>query len=89
MYDYHRNGMDKMNENPDIARGLLLNSLELLKPVQKLRPASYNMQVFFNAKRDEIINVFKGGTPEEKTKVIELLMIVDPAGTTKYQKITG
>jgi hypothetical protein len=89
MYEYCRNGLDKMSDGPDDARATILNSLDLLKPVYKARPASYNMQVFFNAKRDEIINIFKGGTPEEKTKVMETLMLVDPAGTTKYQKITG
>ena len=89
MYDYCRNGLDKMYENPDDARASILKSLDLLKPVYASRPASFNMQVFFNAKRDELINIFKGGTPEEKTKVMETLSTVDPAGTTKYQKITG
>ncbi|MEI6021589.1 MAG: DUF4835 family protein [Bacteroidota bacterium] len=89
MYDYCRNGLDKMNEGPDEARASILKSLDLLKPVYTSRPASFNMQVFFNAKRDEIINIFKGATPEEKTKVMETLSTVDPAGTTKYQKITG
>jgi hypothetical protein len=89
MYEYSRNGLDKMSDGPDDARASILTSLDLLKPVYKARPASYNMQVFFNAKRDELINIFRGATPEEKTKVMETLMMVDPAGTTKYQKITG
>lgn len=88
-YDYCRNGLDKMYESPDDARASILKSLDLLLPVYRTRPASFNMQVFFNAKRDEIINIFKGGTPEEKTKVIDLLQIIDPAGTTKYAKIQG
>ena len=88
-YSYCMNGLDHMNESPDVARAAILTSLELLIPVAKSRPASFNMQVFFNAKRDEIVNIFKGGTPEEKTKVLDLLAIVDPAGTTKYQKISG
>lgn len=89
MYDYCMKGLDKMHESPEDGRAAVLKSLELLIPVAKSRPASYNMQVFFNAKRDEIINIFKGGSPEEKTKVMDILAIVDPAGTTKYQKITG
>lgn len=89
LYDYCRNGLDKMYENADDARASLLKSLDLLKPVYAARPASFIMQVFFNAKRDEIINIFKGATPEEKTKVLETLSTVDPAGTTKYQKISG
>lgn len=87
MYEYCRNGLDKMYENPDDARASILKSLELLIPVYNSRPASYPMQVFFNSKRDELINIFKGGTPEEKTKAREILMKVDPSGTTKYDKI--
>lgn len=89
MYEYCRNGLDIMYENPDGGRAAILNSLDLLINVYKARPASYNMQVFFNAKRDELVNIFMGATPEEKNKVLEKLMTVDPAGTTKYQKIMG
>jgi hypothetical protein len=45
------------------------------------------MQLFFNAKADELINIFKTAPPEEKNKAVELLMLVDPANTTKYLKI--
>jgi hypothetical protein len=88
-YEYCRKGLDRMYESPEEGRAAILKALELLLPVYRARLVSYNMQVFFNAKRDEIINIFKGATPEEKTKVMDLLGIIDPAGTTKYQKILG
>lgn len=86
MYQYCHS-LDIMNEDVEKGRAELLQSLDLLKPVYSSRPASFPMQVFFNAKRDEIINIFKGALPEEKTKAIETLTLVDPAGTTKYSKI--
>lgn len=89
MYQYCRQGLDLMYENVEESRTKLLKSLDLLKPVYTARPASFAMQLFFNAKRDELINIFKGATPEEKTKAVEVLTTVDPAGTTKYSKITG
>lgn len=88
MYQYCRKGLDQMYENADEGRATILKSLELLKPVADARPASLVMQVFFNSKRDEIINIFKGAPPEEKTKVKETLAKVDPSGTTRYEKIT-
>lgn len=88
-YEYCRNGLDIMNEKVEEGRANILKALDLLKPVYQSRPASFNMQLFFNAKTDELINIFKGGLPEEKTKVVETLMLVDPANTTKYTKITG
>lgn len=89
IYAYSRNGLDIMFEKTDEGRANILTSLDLLKPVYSARPASYCMQLFFNAKADELINIFKGGTPDEKTKVMETLMLVDPANTNKYSKITG
>lgn len=89
MYSYNMTGLDHMTEGADDARATVFKSLELLVPVAKARPASYNMQLFFNAKRDEIINIFKGAPPEEKTKILDLMAILDPAGTTRYQKISG
>lgn len=89
MYKYHREGMDIMNEKPTEGRAIILSALELLVPVYNNRPASFNMQLFFNAKGSEIVDVFSQATPEEKTKVVELLMKVDPANTTKYLKIQG
>lgn len=87
MYEYHRNGLDKMNESVEDGRSTVLRSLDLLKPVYAARPASFVMQVFFNSKRDELINIFKEAPAEEKTKAKETLSLVDPAGTTKYEKI--
>ena len=78
-----------MNEKVEEGRTNILKALDLLRPVYAARPASFNMQLFFNAKADEMVNIFKEGTPEEKTKASELLMLVDPAHTTKYLKIIG
>jgi hypothetical protein len=87
MYEYNRNGLDIMYEKPEEGRTNILKALDLLKPVYAARPASFIMQTFFNAKRDELINIFKTATPEEKNKVMETLTGVDPSGTTRYQKI--
>jgi hypothetical protein len=87
MYEYCRLGLDIMHNTPEEGRSMILKSMGHLETVAKSRPASYNMQQFFNAKQQEIIGIFKEATPEEKTKVIELLTVVDPAGTTKYAQI--
>lgn len=89
MYDYNFKGLDHMFENVEESRSVIAKSLELLIPVYRSRPGLMNLQVFFNAKREEIVNIFKGASPEEKTKVLETLAIIDPANTNRYSKITG
>ena len=46
------------------------------------------MQILFNAKADEVINIFKEATPNEKSEVIETLNLIDPSNANKYSKIT-
>lgn len=88
-YMYHRNGLDIMHEKPDEGRANIIKAIDKLKPVYQDRPASFNMQLFFNSKADEIINIFKGAFPEEKSAMVETLMLLDPSNTNKYSKITG
>ncbi len=91
MYEYCRSGLDIMYEKAEEGRANVLKSLDLLLPISISRPASYNMQLFFNAKVDELINIFKDTSisPEEKAKAFDILTKVDPANTTKYSKIQG
>jgi hypothetical protein len=89
MYKYHRLGLDIMNEKADEGRKEILKSTDLLLKVYRDRPASFIMELFFNAKADELINVFSKGFPDEKAKIVETLTTVDPANSNKYFKIQG
>ncbi len=88
-YKYHRLGLDIMNEKADDGRKEILTSTELLLKVYKDRPASFPMELFFNAKVDEVVNIFSKGFPDEKAKIVETLTTVDPANSNKYFKIQG
>ncbi|MBN8696820.1 MAG: DUF4835 family protein [Bacteroidetes bacterium] len=87
MYNYHRKGLDEMVSNKEGGRANILEALESLRKVHQARPLSFAMQVFFNAKSDEIINIFSGAFSDEKSKVITLLNDIDPTNSNKYQKI--
>lgn len=89
IYKYHRTGLDVMSDKPEEGRANVLKALELLVPVYQSRPASFNMELFFNAKTDELVQMFAGALPDEKSRAVELLVQVDPANTNKYLKIQG
>jgi hypothetical protein len=71
------------------ARKAILESLENLKQIHEIKPLSFSMQVFFNAKADEIINIFSGATSEEKNNFFGIVNLIDPTNSNKYQKING
>lgn len=87
MYKYHRLGLDIMNEKPAEGRKEILKSFDLLLVVYKNRPASFIMELFFDAKVDEVVNIFSKAPPDEKVKAVEILTTIDPANSTKYFKI--
>lgn len=85
LYDYHRMGMDVMTEDAAKSRKKIADSIEKLKTVHQAKPASYNLQVIFNAKYQELVNIFKPADPAEKTKLFNTLQIIDPGHIGKYQ----
>ncbi|HEX7415305.1 MAG TPA: DUF4835 family protein, partial [Bacteroidia bacterium] len=89
MFTYHRKGMDMMYDKVEDGRAAIMQALDNIREVHKNRPASYNVQVFFEAKNMEIVNIFQKATTEEKTQVLTILNEIDPANTTIYSKITS
>ena len=55
--------------------------------MHQAKPASYNLQVFFNAKYNEIVEIFKQADPAEKTKLFNTLQIIDPGHISQYQNM--
>ena len=86
-YKYHRQGLDMMYKNPEAARKNIFASLELVQKVFKIAPNTALLLVFFEAKSDELVNIYKGSTPTEKTKAIEILSEINIANVSKYEKI--
>lgn len=87
-YIYHRLGFDAMSEKIIEGRKAITEALENLQQVHTSKPVSYNMQIFFSAKSDEMVNLYsKSDDTQEKIKVVNILKRIDPHNTTKYQKI--
>nr|WP_321451164.1 DUF4835 family protein [uncultured Carboxylicivirga sp.] len=89
MYTYHRKGLDIMNDKPEVGRAEILKSLEDLRKVQRQRPGSFFMQVFFTAKSDEIVKIFEESFSMERSKAVEVLSEVDPSNSKKYEKLSS
>ncbi len=86
-YNWHMKGMDVMYDQLDNGRTAILDCLDLLQKVHKARPASFNMQVFFNAKAQEIVNIFSEALPADKNRAINVLNQIDATNQNKYAKI--
>jgi hypothetical protein len=87
-YQYHRLGLDMMHKSVEEGRDNITKSLLEVQKVFKIAPNSIFLKAFFDAKADELINIYKGlPSQPEKQKMVELLSSIDIANTSRYQNI--
>ena len=87
MYRYHRYGLDLMADDVEAGRAGINESLELLRKANRERPGLFILQLFLEAKREELINIYSQASPMDKTKAVNILKEIDPANANRYQKI--
>lgn len=82
---YHRQGLDAMAKNVVDGRSIIVESLELIRKSHRLKPNSMILQLFFDAKADEIMNIFSKAYGSERKRVYNILVEVNPANISKYR----
>ncbi len=87
LYEYHRQGLDLMGTEPVKGRSSIMKALEEIERVGRSYPNSMIIQMFFNAKRKELVEIFKGGTNSEKTRAVQIMSKLDAANAIEYRKI--
>jgi hypothetical protein len=87
MYEYHRVILDQFADDPDGARK---NILEILKDIQKVQNINRNRVLiiaFFDAKVDELVNIFKEGDLQVRRQAYDILVDIQPSRTSKFEEI--
>jgi Domain of unknown function (DUF4835) len=86
MYRYHRLAIDAFDKNPDESRQIILNVLKAVRNVWQVYPNSIFVITFFDAKSNELVNVFSEGSLSVRREAYDILTVVDAKRNT-YQKI--
>ncbi|MBO7124294.1 MAG: DUF4835 family protein [Bacteroidales bacterium] len=89
MYKYHRLGLDIMYDKPEEGRKAVYNGVQELEKVFKQKPGSYLLTAFFYAKKDEIVQMYSEGNPDEKNRMTTLAKKLNPANVNDYDKINS
>ncbi len=88
MYDYHFKGLDIMVNEPKAAKEAISKSLTMLDQMNRRRPNSYILRVFFDTKADEILDIFSGGPQVPVTNLISMLTKIAPNHSDKWRNIS-
>ena len=78
-----------MSKTKDESIRIAASGIETLRKVNADKPGSLLMKTLFDAKSEELVNLFSGAPGDVKSQSAQTLSDLDPSNTTKYQKITS
>jgi len=88
-YNYHRLGLDQMLLDPVAARNSITLAIEDVQTANQNYPNSSLVQAFVDAKREEIIEIYRGATGAEQNAVIQMMTRIDPSKAGQYREISA
>ena len=87
LYTYHRTGLDIMASDSKAAKNVISKAIVNFQSLNKRRPNSLLVRTFFDAKADEITDIFSSGPKVKITDLVSVLNKVAPIHSKKWQKI--
>ncbi|MCM1292627.1 MAG: DUF4835 family protein [Bacteroides sp.] len=87
LYKYHRQGLDQMSVSPDKGRANITESLKTLEKIQQVAPMSVGLNLWHDAKLDELINIYSKGSQSERDDVYNLLLELYPTEQLRLNDI--
>jgi hypothetical protein len=87
MYNYHRKGMDVMGDNNSTGKQVIAGTMKLFETMIKRRPNAFLIQTFFDAKSDEIQNIFSDGPKMDVVQLKETLNRIAPLYSGTWNEI--
>ena len=87
LYNYHRKGMDFLTDDPLNAKKEVMLSFTLLEKLYVRRPNALPLQIFFDAKSQEIVDIFSSGPKVDFENTFILLNKVAPFFAPKWKQI--
>lgn len=88
LYNYHRKGMDVMADNSSTGKQVISGTMRLFETLISRRPNAFLIQTFFDAKSEEIRNIFSDGPKVDVVRLKETLNKVAPFYSGTWNEIT-
>lgn len=86
-YRYHRQGLDQFYMDSEKAKSEITESLKEISALSKSRSSSTVIRGFFDAKANEILQIYSGGNDENHTEIKKLLLSISPVHSRSWRQI--
>lgn len=83
-YDYHMAGLDKMYDSREEATETINNTVQVLEQINKNDPNNFLVQLFLNAKAEELMDIYGDIPRTQKVEAINILSKIDAANSERY-----
>lgn len=87
MYNYHRKGLDILADNNSTGKQVISGTMRLFETMISRRPNAFLVQTFFDAKSEEIQNVFSDGPKMDIIQLKETLNKIAPLYSSTWNEI--
>ncbi len=87
MYNYHRKGLDILGDNNSTGKQVISGSMRLFETLIQRRPNAFLIQTFFDAKSEEILNIFSDGPQVDVVALKNTLNKVAPFYSSTWNEI--
>ncbi|MCK9404291.1 MAG: DUF4835 family protein [Chitinophagaceae bacterium] len=86
IYTYYRSGLDNLLDAEKEARANALQALIQLQAFNSENANTMILQFLLQGKMQELIGIFKKGTPEQKAKAADILSELDVVNASRYKQ---
>lgn len=87
IYEYHRLGLDVAATDISRCKVAILQCLSRVDEAHQAYPNTLAVRSFSVTKVDEMINIFKNASDEQKTTFVQTMIKLDPANGSKYEQV--
>lgn len=87
MYRYHREGLDMMYQDAEAGKKKIAEALEGMVPMNRRRANSLLVRTFFDAKAEEITQIFSGGPAINKPELGQTLTSLAPRYSKNWRNL--
>ena len=87
LYQYHRQGLDVMHKDPEAGKTAIADAIEGLTTMNSRRANSLLLRTFFDAKADEVTQIFSGGPDINRPRFSETLSGLAPRYARNWRNL--
>jgi hypothetical protein len=87
IYEYHRQGLDFAGTDMSRCKAAIIQALDHMAEAHQGYPNTRAIRTFAATKVDELVEIFKAATPEQKARFIATMTKLDPSNASKFSQV--